>query len=182
MSADHARASDGATVRAYTKAEAIDIARAAGAYVLEGRARVEKYLPGEDEPFEVVDSQPNLFLTAGITNLWNLAVGLGSPTVWSQANARLAVGTGTTAAAAGQTSLVTEVSRKALNGAPVVSGNSVTFAATFATGDANVNWGEVALTTGATASAGVHLNRLVQDFGTKTASAQWILSLTLSIS
>ena len=180
MPIDTATASDSAgVVQHMTKAQAIDQARRLGAFVLEGRAKVEKYHVGEDQPYEVIHSEPNLFLTAGITVLWQLATGQ-SGTAWSSANARLAVGTGTTAAAAGNTALVTESSRQLVDAAPTISGNAVTFVATFGTGAANVNWREVGVTNAS--SSGVFLNRLVQDFGTKTSSAQWVLSLTLSIS
>lgn len=179
MPIDTAAASDSAGVQHLTKAEAIAQAREMGAFVLEGRAKVEKYLPGESEPYEVIQSEPNLFLTAGITVLWQLATGQ-SGTAWSSSNARLAVGTGTTTAAAGNTALVTESARQLVDAAPTISGNAVTFVATFGTGAANVNWREVGVTNAS--SAGVFLNRLVQDFGTKTSSASWVLSLTLSIS
>lgn len=183
MSIDRATASDAATITPLpagaTKAEAIEFARERGAFVLEGRARVEKYHVGEAEPYEVIDSEPNLFLTAGITNLWNLAAGL-TGTTWAASTARLAVGTGTTAAVVGNTTLQTESARQPVDAAPTVSGNAITFVATFGTGAANVNWREVGVTNAGT--GGTFLNRLVQDFGTKTSSASWVLSLTLSIS
>src|SRR5690348_16490469 len=110
-----------------SKAEAIDFARNHDVAVLEGRARVEKFHAGDDTtratPFEVIESEPNLFLTAGITALWNLVTGSG--TSYNSTNARLAVGSGTTAAAAGQTALVTETGRQIVDSAPVVSGNTI---------------------------------------------------------
>jgi len=83
------------------KDEALERATAAGLAVMVGRYSVEKYA-GEVAPenlYEIVECPPNLFLTAGITNLWNLATGLGSPTGWTSSTAYLAVGSGTTAAA-----------------------------------------------------------------------------------
>lgn len=180
MAIDRAHASDGAAVRVLTKAEAIRQARAVGAFVLEGRARLEKYHAGETTPYEVIDSEPNLFLTAGITNLWNLATGQ-SGTAWGT-GAYLAVGSSTTAANASNTSLGSQLTggRRQVDAAPTVSGNSVTFTATFPTSAANGAWEECGVVTAS--SGGTFLNRLVQSFGTKTSSAQWVLSLTLSIS
>lgn len=188
MPIERATAAEVATVTevpVMTKAEAIDFARRHDVAVLEGRATVSKHWADGDlvepEPYEVIHSEPNLFLTAGISLLWTLATGQAG-TAWSQANARLAVGTSTTAAAAGQTALTAESTRVALDGTGgiVISGNAVTFKGTFGTGAANVAWQEVGVVNAA--STGVFLNRLVQNFGTKTSSASWILQLTLSIS
>lgn len=182
---DRARASDGGAVRVLTKAEAITQAREAGAFVLEGRARVEKYEVVDGvvaaEPYEVLDSEPNLFLTEGVTNLWELATGQGG-TTWADGNARLAVGSDLTPATVGETTLRAETGRVLVDptGGVVISGNAVTYTGTFGTGAANSVWGEVGVTTAGT--GGIFLNRLVQNFGEKTSSAQWILQLTLSIS
>jgi hypothetical protein len=160
-----------------SKSEAIDFARARGAVVLEGRARISKYWAGELEPYEVLNSDPNLVLTAGITLLWQLAAGLGG-TAWSSSNARLAVGTGTTAAVAGNTALQTESARQIVDSAPNVSGASISFTATVGTGSANVNWRELGVTNAS--SGGTFLNRLVQDFGTKSSASSWVATLTLT--
>lgn len=183
MQLDRATAAETAHItKVMSKAEAIDFARNHDVAVLEGRARVEKFHAGDDTtratPFEVIESEPNLFLTAGITALWNLVAGSG--TAYNATNARLAVGSGTTAAAAGQTALVTETGRQIVDSAPVVSGNTITFVATFGTGSANTSWGECGVVNAA--SGGTFLNRLVQAFGTKSSAASWVLTLALSIS
>jgi hypothetical protein len=162
-----------------TKNDAILVARQTGLVVIEGRARIEKYWDGDTTPYEVIDSDPNLALTAGITLLWQLAAGLGG-TAWSSANARIAVGTGTTAAVAGNTALQTESARQIVDSAPNVSGASISFVATFGTGAANVNWREMGVTNAS--SGGTFLNRLVQDFGTKSSASSWVATLTLSAS
>lgn len=171
----------GAVPAGMTKSEAIDFARHHGAVVIEGRARIAKHhVDGgvvEPTPYEVIDSDPNLVLTAGITLMWQLAAGLGG-TAWSASNARIAVGTGITAAVAGNTALQTESARQIVDAAPNVSGASVSFTATFGTGSANVNWRELGVVNAST--VGVFLNRLVQDFGTKVSSASWVATLTLT--
>jgi hypothetical protein len=179
---DYARITDTASVLHLpgdmTKSEAIDYARMHGAVVIEGRAHIEKFWDGEPEPFEVIDSDPNLALTAGITLMWQLAAGLGG-TAWSASNARIAVGTDTTtAAAAGQTALVAESARQIVDAAPNVSGASISFTATFGTGSANVAWNELGVTNAS--SGGTFLNRLRQGFGTKASSSSWVATLTLT--
>jgi hypothetical protein len=160
-----------------SKDTAMVIARQNGLVVIEGRARIEKFHVGDTEPYEVINSAPNLALTAGITLLWQLAAGLGG-TPWSAANARIAVGTGTTAAVVGNTALQTESARQIVDAAPNVSGASISFVATFGTGSANVNWRELGVTNAS--SAGTFLNRLVQDFGTKSSASSWVATLTLT--
>lgn len=164
-----------------TKNDAILVARQTGLVVIEGRATIAKYngegAERDPEPFEVIHSDPNLALTAGITLLWQLAAGLGG-TAWSSSNARIAVGTGTTAAVAGNTALQTESARQIVDSAPNVSGASISFVATFGTGSANVNWRELGVTNAS--SGGTFLNRLVQDFGTKSSASSWVATLTLT--
>lgn len=184
MPLERATASDIAAVnKIMSKAEAMDFARRHDVAVLEGRGRVEKYWADDDiaraAPYEVVESEPNLFLTAGITLLWNLVAGAGG-TAFNAANTRLAVGSSSTAATAGQTALVAETGRQIVDSAPVVSGNTITFVATFGTGAANSVWGEAAIVNAS--SSGTLLNRLVQAFGTKSSSASWVLTLACSIS
>lgn len=173
------------TIRQFSdKDEAIDVARRAGVAVLEGRGRVEKFWADDDPtratPYEIVESPPNLFLTAGVTNLWNLTAGIGG-TAWGS-GAFLGVGDSTTAAAAGQTDMqaATNKVRFAVSAAPTVSTNQCTWSGTANTATANFAWQEAGTFTAST--AGTLLHRLVTSFGTKTSSASWTLSLTCSIS
>lgn len=165
------------------KAEALAYARRHGVAVLEGRGRVEKFhgdiQPGAT-PYEIVESPPNLFLTAGITALWNLVAGLGGTAFGS--TAYLGVGDSTTAATAAQTDLqaATNKVRFAVAAAPTVSTNQCTWSGTANTSTGNYAWQEAGVFTAS--SGGTMLNRLVTSFGTKTSSASWTLSLTLSIS
>lgn len=182
MADDYAHIADTAQIvqlpAGMSKDTAMVIARQNGLVVIEGRARIAKYGVGDTEPYEVIDSAPNLALTAGITLLWQLAAGLGG-TPWSAANARIAVGTDTTtAAAAGQTALVAESARQIVDAAPNVSGASISFTATFGTGSANVAWNELGVINAS--SGGVLLNRLRQSFGTKSSSSSWVATLTLT--
>jgi hypothetical protein len=183
---DYARGAEPTVVRrrlVTPKDDAILAARAAGAQVLEGRYAVRKYRGevAEGNLYEVVETAPNLFLTAGITEVLKLATG-ATATAFSSSNARLAVGDSSTSASAGQTDLQASSNklRKIVDGTPSVSTNSVTFTATFGTGDANFAWNEVGVVNAS--SSGAMWSRTVASLGTKTSAASWVLSWTLSIS
>jgi len=173
------------------KDAALEQAQAAGLQVLVGRYRVDKYLgaqqPGSPDPsalYEVVETAPNLFLTAGITEVLRLATTTGTPTSFSASNARLCVGDSTTPAAAGQTDLQASTNRfrQLVDAAPSVSGNTVTFVATFAQGVANFAWAEIGVANAS--SGGAMWSRTVPagTLGTKTSAATWVLNWSLSIS
>lgn len=172
------------------KSEAVERARAAGLVVLEGRYAVDKYWgeqePGNPDPaalYERIECDPNLFLTSGINEILKLIAGQGG-TAYNATNARLAVGDGTTAAAAGQTDLVgTNKARQVVDAAPTITNNQILFVATFGTGSANYVWAEVGVVNAA--SGGPMWSRTVPagTLGTKPSSgtATWVLNWTLTI-
>lgn len=181
---DHGRGHDPVIVRRLTsdKDDAIQRARAAGLVVAEGRYKLEKYWESvsPENLYEVIELAPNLFLTAGISEVLKLAVG-GSATAYNATNARLCVGDSSTAAAAGQTDLLgSNKFRQLVDGAPSVVNNTVTFVATFAAANANFAWNEVGVANHA--SAGQMWSRTVQALGTKANPAVWVLTWALSIS
>ena len=123
----------------------------------------------------------NLLLTAGATALWNRLAGLGAVTAFDATNGRLCVGNGTAAAGVGQTDLQGATkTRKLFDAAPTVSTNTFTAVTTFTTADANHAWEEAGIANAS--SGGVLLNRVVQSYGTKTSSLQWVLTGVLSAS
>jgi hypothetical protein len=149
-----------------------------------GRFIVAKYWADDDltraRPFEVLEGD-NLLLTAGATALWNRLAGLGAVTAFDATNGRLCVGSGTTAASVGQTDLQgVSKTRKVFDAAPTISTNSFTAVTTFTTTDANHAWEEAGIANAA--SGGVLLNRVVQSFGVKTSSNQFVLTGVLSAS
>lgn len=182
---DSGHGHDPVVVRRLTspKDDAILRARAAGLVVAEGRYRLDKYW-GSVAPenlYEVIELAPNLFLTAGITEVLKLAVG-GTATAFNASNARLCVGDSSTAASAGQTDLLgTNKFRQLVDGAPNVVGNTVTFAATFAAANANFagGWQEVGVANAS--SGGAMWSRTVTNLGVKVSPAVWVLSWSLSI-
>jgi hypothetical protein len=181
---EHAHGSDTVGIAKY---DMIDLARSHDVAVWEGRARIEKFHADDDvtrsTPYEIIETGPNLLLTAGVALLWNL-VTAGGGTAWSAANARIAVGSGTAAVDAGQTALSSEMTRQGMvSGYPTISGNTVTFQAQYGTAVANGQWTELGLVNAS--SNGVLLNRLYSaapGWGTKTSSATWVATLSISLS
>jgi hypothetical protein len=152
-----------------------------------GEVVVSKFWADDDvsraTPYEVTEPVSNVLLTSGANILWNLITGASS-THLDTTNARIAVGSSGTAAAAANTALGSEYTRVVVDstGGVVVTGASVKFTATFSTAQANGAWLELAL---CSAASGGLINRLAQaapGWGTKTSSAQWVAALTLSLS
>ncbi len=113
-----------------------------------------------------------------------LAIIGGSVNAFNNANAHLGVGNSTTAYAAGQTDLVgASKARKAMDATfptnPPSPVNRITARSTFATGDANFAWEEVALFNAA--ATGTMFSRVVSALGTKTSSATFVLTLTIDL-
>lgn len=147
--------------------------------------KIEKYhgevLPENLYAVEHIDG--NLLLNEGITLLLNLLVGAGG-TAYNNANTRIGVGDNTTAAAATQTGLqaATNKAWKGMDtGYPTVSGQAVTFRATFGPGDANYNWKEFTIVN-ASSDSGTNLNRKVEDHGTKVSGDSWVATATITMS
>ena len=149
-----------------------------------GRFTVAKYWADDDllraSPYEVLEGD-NLLLTAGANALFNRLTNQGAVTAFDATNGYLCVGSSSTAAAAGQTDLQgASKTRKVFDAAATVSSGSLTAVSTFTTSDANHAWNEAGIANAST--GGILLNRVVQAFGTKTSSVQWVLTATLSAS
>ena len=116
--------------------------------------------------------------TAGINFLSQAAIGQG--TAFSNANARLGVGDGTTAFAVSQTDLQgTNKLRKGMDsGYPTVAPPKVTFKSTFLPSEANFSWHEWGVFNAAT--GGVMLNRVVESNGTKQSNQTWVLEVEIT--
>lgn len=102
-------------------------------------------------------------------------------TPFNSANAYLGVGDGTTAFANTQTDLQgTNKLRKPMDaGYPTLSGNQITFRATFGGADANFAWNEWGVFNAST--GGVMLNRKVESLGTKASGSTWVLTVTITL-
>lgn len=142
------------------------------------------------DPFEVVTSRHNLLVNAGINRLEDLLIGAGG-TAFNNANSRIGVGDDTTAASASQTDLQaaagsTHRQFEVMDATyPSRSSQTITWRATFTSGEANFHWQEWCIDNGTAASTAVTtpmLNRKVTDLGTKVSGAVWQFTVTLTIS
>ncbi|MBN1244782.1 hypothetical protein JXA31_04235 [Candidatus Bathyarchaeota archaeon] len=124
----------------------------------------------------------NVALNVGLQNLIEIICGIGTATLYNNANARLGVGSDATSATATQTDLLdASPTWKAMDVTyPQRSGQTAEWRATFGTGDANEAWNEYAVDNGATAHK--LLNRKVESKGTKSSGETWTLSLQITFS
>jgi len=101
--------------------------------------------------------------------------------VFDANNAELGVGDGTTAEDPTQTDLLgTNTFYKGMDsGYPTVSGQTVTFRATFGPDEANFAWNEFTVRHSVTL---INLNRKVEAKGTKSVGETWIVELSITLS
>ena len=107
----------------------------------------------------------------------DLLIGAGG-THYGSANAYLGVGTSTTAFAASQTGLQAGEVREVVDSGGTRSTDTITWVASFETGDANQVWAEAGVFNAA--AAGTMLCRVVSAMGTK-ASGVWTLTYSLAV-
>lgn len=144
---------------------------------------------------DILELEGNLLTYGGASTLWECLIGNGTATgaqtltFFNNGNAQLGVGDSTTAAAASQTDLqaVSNKLRKGMDSTypthtdgTVMGAADIVFRSTFATGDANFAWEEVATFNRAT-SGGRMLNRKVSSLGTKTSAGTWVLTETITL-
>lgn len=92
------------------------------------RYTIEKYWGEYDPlktPYEVIDREGNLLLTAGIQALWNGLVTAGLGTPFNSTNAQIVVGDGSTAPAVGNTDMAAALATK-INAADATSASNAT--------------------------------------------------------
>lgn len=143
------------------------------------------------DPFEIVDEPGNLLVNAGINRLGALLVASGGTQAYDSTHTAIGAGDTNTAAAASQTDLAAAVNSanrwvQVVDSAPTFSSQVLTCIATFATGNGNFAWAEWAIgqntSSAAAAITSPMLNRKVASLGTKTSSAAWAFSTTVTIS
>jgi hypothetical protein len=119
------------------------------------------------------------FTTVGKQVLMSRVMGETTYNVFSNANAHIGVGNGTTAFDVAQTDLQgASKTRKAMeSGYPTRSGAQLTFRSVFGTSDANYAWEEVGIFNAS--SAAQMLSRKVENKGTKASGATWTVTVTL---
>lgn len=127
--------------------------------------------------------EDNVALNEGLGELVDIICGLGAPTKWDNANARLGVGDSNAAENASQTGLQgTSKTFKGMDtGYPQRSGQQAEWRATFGSAEGNHAWEEFTVVNAADDS-GKNLNRKVASKGTKTSGETWTLSLKITFS
>jgi hypothetical protein len=148
---------------------------------LQHGGKIEDAISLFGKPFGIESIEGNLALNEGIGELLDLICGLGSPTKWDSTHAYLGVGENSTTEAATQTGLQGSTTTfKGMDSTfPSRSGQTVTWQATFGSGDANIHWQEYTVVN-ASSDTGKNLNRKVQDKSTKVTGESWTLVLQLT--
>lgn len=139
--------------------------------------KIEKY-NDKGELYAIEEFDGNRLLLDGLTDFLKAGCGIGG-TTYNAAKARIGVGDGTTPAEFTQKGL--QGNNKAYAhmdaGYPKVSGNTVTFRATFGSGQAAFAWQEFVIDNGTIA-----LNRKVEYHGVKVSQDTWAISCSITIS
>ena len=150
------------------------------------KTTLEKFRPGDDEPYEAIHEDGNLLLYGGASAVWERFIGTAI-NAYNNANSYIGVGSGSTAALATQTALVGPsfaynpmvATYPQHTDGTAVANASIVFKSSYAVGEALFAWNEWGLFNAA-AGAGRLLNRKVVNYGTKGAEV-WTLTVTLSV-
>lgn len=144
--------------------------------------RIERYLVGEKDPYNVSEFEHNCGLHVGINLLFALMVG-DDANHFDNANAEIGVGDDDSAAAGVQTGLqaVSNTDYKGMMDTYPVAGvlQRVDFRSIFDDGEAEFAWKEFVARN---KTGGICLNRKVSDQGTKRAGQSWIIRLRITLS
>lgn len=143
-------------------------------YEADARARADI------RPFEIVEGDYNAMVDNGINALLLLLVG-GGGTAYNNANARLGVGSSTTAWNTTQTDLQTPITRQGMVATyPQTGTKKQTFRSDFAGATGDGAWQEWGIFNSASANTGM-LSRKVESFGTKSGGT-WTLTVDFALS
>lgn len=116
----------------------------------------------------------------GAIAIASLFCGDGAVGAFNASNARICVGDSSTAFSASQTDMQgTNKLRKLVDGAPVRTGNSLDYTATFGLSEGNFEWLEIGLANSAGTGDYLATRRTITGFGTKTSSETWTVTLTV---
>lgn len=131
------------------------------------------------KPWETVVGDYNAMVTVGINLALDLLIGV-AVTNFATANARLGVGSSTTAWALGQTDLQTPIARAAMQSGsfPSRASSTVTFKSDFAGATGDGSWQEWGVFNAASGATSI-LTRKVENLGTKSGGT-WTLTTTMT--
>lgn len=141
------------------------------------------------DPYEEIVVDGNLLTIGGASALWERLMGASGVAAFDNPNSNLGVGDSNAAAADTQTDLQAGANklRKVMDATypqhtdstGTAGSKTITYRATFLAGDANFAWQEWGLFNAAV--GGRMLNRRVESLGTKTSSATWQLTITITL-
>jgi hypothetical protein len=132
------------------------------------------------KPWEIVEGDYNAFVNVGIDLALDLIIGV-AVTNFATANARLGVGSSSTAWAATQTDLQTPIVRVAMQSGsfPSRTSHTVTFKSDFAGAVGDGAWQEWGVFNAASGATSI-LTRKVESLGTKSGGT-WTLTTTFTL-
>lgn len=143
------------------------------------------------DPYGTQDEPGNLLANAGINRLGSLLIA-GGGQAYDHTHTAIAIGDTATAATAADTDLGAAVNASnryvqvADTSYPAFATQVFTCIATFATGNGNLAWAEWGIcgntASGANAATAPLLNHKITSLGTKTSSAAWAFTITITIS
>lgn len=122
----------------------------------------------------------NTMLTQGIDQIWDL-IAASDANNYNNSNARIGVGTGSSAANATQTGLQgasTDFNAMEATYPLTNTTKRIDFKSSWASGDAEFHWQEFTVDNGN--SANDNLNRIVSDKGTKTSGETWTAEIRIT--
>jgi hypothetical protein len=140
-------------------------------------------------PYNTTEHVGNLVLNAGWTRLMNLLTNQGATQAYDATHTRIGVGDTNTAAAYTQTDLAAAVNAanrywQLVSGAGSLGTRTLSWSASFGTGNANFHWQEWGIDQGtasaADAATAPMLNRAVSDQGTKVSGQTWTATTTFT--
>jgi hypothetical protein len=147
--------------------------------------RIDKYtyIQGSKLLYQIDEFSGNIGLNEGIAVLTSLLTG-GTDASAFGTDSMMGVGNGTAVAAASQTGLQGAsklyVAMETTD-YPSVSGQAISWKASYATDEANFEWEEFTVSNN-TDDTGQNLVRKVESRGTKVSGEQWDLTLTVTFS
>ena len=143
----------------------------------------------DDAHLETVEADGNLLLIGGVSALFQCLIGNGTGTggnaltYFNNGNARICVGTASTAEADTQTTLTGLVGKamdatypQHTDSTGTAGSKTITFRSTFASADANQAWNEWGIDNGTRM-----LNRKVAANGTKASGQTWQFTVTVAL-
>jgi hypothetical protein len=143
--------------------------------------KIEKY-NSLGNLYAVEEFAGNKLLDEGVNEMWKLISGSGGKS-FNKNNSYIGVGDGTVAASGEQTGLqgANKLYKAADPTYPQINAQTITYRATFGSGEAAFAFQEFTIANG-DSDAAVNICRKVESHGTKTLNDTWVVSLSITLS